>query len=95
MAKMTIIPQGFDMSKIEATHGFNRPDHLSGRISKIELFEAKSGSGKYCKISIESTENFLVREEQALSAGLPIDAKPNEYYLEPGSVLRIRKFQMY
>lgn len=79
------------MSKVEATHGFSRPTHLSGKISKVEFFEAKSGSGKYCKISIEAKENFLVREEQALSAGLPIDAKPNEYYLEQGSILRIRK----
>ncbi|HAH59842.1 MAG: hypothetical protein KUL83_01385 [Lentimicrobium sp.] len=72
-------------------YGFNRPASLCGIITKIEFFDANTGSGRYCKIYVDNKGMFILNALKAISSGLPESAKPNEYFLEPGNTLRIRK----
>lgn len=90
MAKLNWLPDGVSYDDIPSDHGFNRPTNLSGIITKIEFFDAQSGTGKYCRIHVNMNE-FLVRAQAAITAGLPENAQPNQYYLEAGSSLKIRR----
>lgn len=88
---MRTIIEGLSFADIPSDHGFNRPKNLSGIITDVEFFSAASGSGNYCRITVTKNDQFLVRAQEAIYAGLPENAKPNEYFLESGISLRIRK----
>lgn len=83
-------PEGMSYDDIPSDHGFNRPKNLSGIITKIQFFEAQSGTGRYCRIRVNMDE-FLVKAQEAINAGLPENAMPNQYFLESGSSLKIRR----
>lgn len=90
MAKILKVATKEEWDATPADHGFNRPTYLSGIITKIEFFNANSGSGRYCKIYVNNKDVFIVKAFNAISAGLPESAKPNQYFLEPGNTLKIR-----
>lgn len=90
MAKLRLLPEGMSIDDLSSDHGFDRPAKLSGIITKVEFFDAQSGTGRYCRIGVKKDE-FLVRAQAAIAAGLPENAQPNQYYLEAGSSLMIRR----
>lgn len=85
------LPDGFPEDCIIPDYGFHRPSDLKGRINFWEFFEAKSGTGAYCRITIETKAKFIVRAQEAIEQGLVDFKGPNKFYLEAGAVLKISK----
>lgn len=92
MAKIRILPPGVTFDDIETDYGFSKPTNLSGVITSVTFFEAKSGSGRYCTISIDDKCQFKVKASEAIAVGLTEHTKRDEYFLEPGFGLNIIKY---
>ena len=91
MARPIILPEGFPEDSTIHDYGFNRPANLYGKINFWEFFDAKSGSGPYCRITVGTKGKFIVRAQEAVEQGLAEFEGPNKYFLEEGAVLKIRK----
>jgi len=91
MAKFRLIPEGMSWDDLRTGHGFIRPTTLSGIITDVNFWDAQTGTGSYCKIIVAKKDTFIVRAEDAIRAGLPENAMPNQYFLEAGVAFKIRR----